>query len=135
MNGSTPADQITAAAVTGLIRESIACANANAPLSEFALFTDGYLAERFGGDNQDDLGHLLAALTRHPDAASEADQLSLVSVDDVVALTDGRVEATVTTANATERFTDVIVFANVDDRWLIDAVALGESNETATPTS
>src|SRR3954462_14382964 len=96
------------------------------PLSEFALFTDGYLAARFGGDNQDDLGHLLAALTRHPEVATEADRLHLVSVDSVVSLADGRVEATVTTSNSNDKFTDVVVFANVNDVWLIDDVGVGQ---------
>ena len=96
--------------------------------------TDG-LQERFGGDNGDDLGHLLAALTRTPDVAAEADRLKLDGVDDVAQLSDGSVVATVSTSNAEALFEDVVLFVQVDGAWKIDAVAPGEPQFRATPSA
>ena len=65
-------DDEAAEAITAVVRQSVACTNANDPIRAFALFTDRFLLARFGGENQDDLGHLLAALTLEPAFASEA---------------------------------------------------------------
>ncbi|HKG24990.1 MAG TPA: hypothetical protein VKB09_05035, partial [Thermomicrobiales bacterium] len=81
--GGVPADPETVTAVTETIRMAVACANANDPLRSYALFTDHYLAERFGQEHPDDLGSLYAALSREPTPADEADLLALVEVRDV----------------------------------------------------
>jgi hypothetical protein len=128
-------DQNIADSITDTIRESIACTNANEPMRGFALFTDDYLQARFGGTNQDDLGHLLAAITRQPDVAAESDRLALVSIGDVMELADGRVAATVTTENAKERFVDDVLLKETDGRWLIDEVVTGEPEPRGTPVS
>ena len=132
-DGEVDAESIEA--IEDTVRESVACANANDPLREFALFTDRYLRERFGGENQDDLGHLLAALTRDSDAAAEADQLTLVSVDELRLLEDGRIAASVKTMNARTTFVDTLIFAAVDDRLLIDEVIAGDPPPAATPAN
>ena len=60
----------------------------------------------------------------------------LLSVSDLVVYADGRVGATVTTANLTDTFTDLIVFAGTDDGWKIDQVVLGDDNaRRGTPTN
>jgi hypothetical protein len=128
-------DDETAEVITKLVRQSIACTNANDPMRAFALFTDRYLLARFGGDYQDDLGHLLAALTREPDVASETDRLSLDSVATLTALADGRMSAIVTTSNSSATFVDTLIFAQVEDVWLIDDVILGPTESTPAPAS
>jgi hypothetical protein len=130
-----PADDATIDTVNELVRTSVACTNANDPLRSFALFTDRYLQQRFGGDNQDDLGHLLAALTRTPDVTQENDRLTLDGIDNVLLLPDGRVAATVTTSNLNTEFVDVLLLASVDAQWKIDAVQLGEPQPRATPAA
>jgi hypothetical protein len=106
--------------------EAVACTNANQPLRALALFTDRYLAERFGGEDNPLLGHLEAVTTRSPDVAPPEERLTLVSIDNVRG-GGSVVHATVVTQNRVTTFTDEITFRLVDDRWLIDEVALGES--------
>jgi hypothetical protein len=131
--GGTPADAATVSAVTETIRMAVACANANDPLRAFALFTDRYLAERFGPAHPDDLGSLFAALSREPVPADQADLLSLVEVRDVTLLADDLVAATVVTENRATRYVDRLVFRLAGDRWLIDRWAPLE--DVATPAA
>ena len=130
-----PVDDKTAEAITDLVLQSVACPNANHPMRAYAHFTDRYLIARFGGDNQDDLGHLLAALTREPAFASETDRLSLDSVAELTALADGRISANVTTSNSSATFIDTLTFARDADDWLIDEVILDSTEFTPAPAS
>lgn len=62
----------------------------------------------------------------------------LLSVADPILYGDGRIGATVTTANADETFVDQIIFASTDSGWRIDQVVLGEAihaTPAATPGS
>jgi hypothetical protein len=129
----TPADAGTVQAVTDTIVLAVACANANDPLRSYALFTDHYLAERFGETHPDDLGSLFASLSREPVPADEADRLALVEVRDVTTLDDDLIEATVVTENRSARYVDLLVLQLVDDRWLIDSWA--PVGDEATPTA
>jgi hypothetical protein len=113
--------------IIAVVSESIACSNANDPMRAYALFTDRYLRIRFNGENADDLGHLLVAITREPEPAAEADQLSIVSMDDFRRLDDGRVSVVVTTSNADATFTDLIYLTEFDGRWLIDEAVPADS--------
>lgn len=122
--------EIDAETVTAVITESVACANANQPLRSLALFTDRYLGERFSGAGADDLGHLTVAVTREYAPAEPKDQLSIVAIDSLRLLSDGRIAATVVTTNATSTFTDTIVLSSSGDEWLIDQVVIGESEST-----
>jgi hypothetical protein len=130
-----PAGEPAVAGITDLVRMSVACTNANDPMRSFALFTDRYLQERFGGDNEDDLGHLLAALTRTPEVAQERDRLTLDAIADVTQLPDGRVLATVTTSNSDAVFEDLLLFVELEGEWKIDAVTLGEPQVRSTPAA
>ena len=121
LNSSDVADIATT------IEESVACSNANQPLRALAFFTPAYLIARFSGAGADDLGHLTAAVTRDPAPAVAADRLAVVSIGAPKALIDGRVSVLVTTANSAESFTDVLIFANIDNVWRID------ETHTATP--
>jgi hypothetical protein len=106
--------------ITQTIEESVACTNANQPLRALALFSDRYLAARFSGAGADDLGHLTAAVTRSPAPAQPADRLAIVSISAPKTLVDGRVSVIVKTSNSDQEYADVLVFVNVDGRWLID---------------
>ena len=124
-------------AIFDVLSNSLACTNANQPLSALALFTDRYLAERFAGpDGADELGHLLAAATRTPGPAEPEDRLVLIAVSDLVMYANGRIGAEVTVANVDDTFTDLIVFVETDDGWRIDQVVLGADDSTVgTPTA
>jgi hypothetical protein len=128
-----PAEDEVVAGVTETVRMAVACANANDPLRSYALFTDRYLAERFGPDYPDDLGSLFAALSREPSPADEADRLSLVEIRDVTALDADWVEAVVVTEHREARFVDRLVFQLVGERWLIDRWSPVE--DVATPAA
>jgi len=131
-NGS-PVDDSTAQEITDLVRLSVACVNANDPMRSFTLLSDGFLQFRFGGDNEDDLGHLLAAITRTPGVAQAGDRLTLESVADIRELAGGQVIATVTTSNAENVFVDTLIFAQITGEWKIDGVMLGEPQSWGTP--
>jgi hypothetical protein len=128
-----PAGSEVVAAVTETIRMAVACANANDPLRSFALFTDRYLAERFGSAHPDDLGSLYAALSRQPTPAKEGDLLSLVEVRNVMMPAKNLVVGTVVTENRSARYVDRLVFQRIGDRWLIDQWSPAEGG--ATPTA
>ena len=134
-----PAPATDLVAMFDVLTESVACTNANQPMRALALYTDRYLAERFSGQQgADELGHLIAASSRSPKPAAPEDQLVLLSVADPILYGDGRIGATVTTANADETFVDQIIFASTDSGWRIDQVVLGEAihaTPAATPGS
>jgi hypothetical protein len=130
-----PVDDKTAKAITELVLQSVACTNANDPMRAFALFSDRFLLARCGDENQDDLGHLLTALTREPAFASEADRLTLDSVAKLTAFADGRINAVVTTSNSSATFVDTLIFARVADGWLTEDVVLDSTEFTPTPAS
>jgi hypothetical protein len=131
---ATQVDPNIVAAITDTVAQAVACANANDVLRSLALFTDRYVAERFGSDHPDDLGSLEAALSRPPVPAVEDDLLTLVSVEDVALIDKSSVMARVVTENRAQRFTDELVCALVDGRWLIDSWT-GVDETNATPTS
>jgi hypothetical protein len=128
-----PASASVVQAVTETIQMTVACANANDPLRSYALFTDRYLAERFGSTHPDDLGSLYASLSREPTPADEVDLLALVEVRDVAMPAEGWVEATVVTENRATRYIDRLVLQLVGGRWLIDSWAPVE--DQATPAA
>lgn len=122
-----PASAQELVAIFEVISESVACTNANQPLSALALYSDRYLAERFSGPaGEDELGHLLAAATRSPGHATPEDRLVVLSIADAVRYGDGRIGATVTTANADAVYIDLIVLVETNDGWRIDQVVLGD---------
>lgn len=131
---NSPASEEIVAAIMETVALTVACANANDLLRSFALFTDRYLATRFGPEHPDDLGSVEAALSREPAPAAEADRLWLIAIDDVLTVDENRATAIVTTANRIGRFTDRLTFELVSDRWLIDDWRALE-DALATPTT
>jgi hypothetical protein len=128
-----PADPLTAAAIADTVRLAIACVNANDPLRAFALFSDRYLAARFGPDHPDDLGSLQAAVSRQLRPAAAADRLRLVAIDEVQVLADGRIVALVITENSTGRYEDQLTFVRQGSIWLIDDWSSLVDPAAATP--
>lgn len=127
----TPADQVTVAAITGTMRELIACFNAGDPARAYALFTDGALQRQVARGGLAPAA--MAELAATPTPLAVAARLTLVAVGNVTTLSEVRAGAFVTTTDpaAGGTATEYAVFAKVGDRWLIDdLVAVG----TATPT-
>lgn len=122
-SAADPMGSDTLRSIEATIEMSLACTNANQPLAALALFTDRYVAARFGADGGSELGHLLAASTRTPPPAAPADRLTLVSISDVSVLADGRIAVTVTTSNQDATFTDRLALVPMEyGDWLIDEV-------------
>jgi hypothetical protein len=121
--------------VSRVVRIMTACTNANRPLSALALVTDTYIAEYFAGPaGQDQLGHLVAVSSREPEPAAPEDRLTLVAIEDPVRYGDGRIAVTVTTANATAQFVDLLIFIETVDGWRLDQAILGDCiKPQATP--
>jgi hypothetical protein len=129
------ADLQTIDEITTTIRRSVACTNANDPMRGYALFTPRYLQDRFGGDNQDDLGHLIAALSRAPAVAKPEDRLTLVAITNVKLLDSETAAASVETENANGHFVDEVILIRAGNVWLIDRVILGGASSIGTPVS
>jgi hypothetical protein len=124
-------------AISQVVLASLACTNANRPLQALAVYTDRYLAERFSGDaGADELGHLLAAISRTANPADPVDYIALTSVDHAVWYGDGRLGAAVSTTNALGTYVDLIIFSNDAGTWKIDQVVPGdEFIPAASPVS
>jgi hypothetical protein len=130
----TPVNDATQHAITGTVRQSVACANAGDLLRGLALYTDHFLANQLVGPNGITQANMALLASTPPAAAPAADRLSLVAVQDVIQLADGRVGATVITRNSDGTFEDYLFFAQVGSDWLIDeAVRLQSPNGTPTP--
>ena len=124
--------QETVDAVTEVVLASLACTNANQPLSALAVYSDRWLQERFSGDaGRDELGHLIAASSRTPMEAAVQDRIALISVENPMAYNGARIGITVTTANADETYIDELIFVQVNSDWKIDqTIARPDSNAT-----
>jgi uncharacterized cupredoxin-like copper-binding protein len=113
-----PADPDTVAGVTEVVRELVACLNADDTARLVALFTDDYWrrlnAVEFGlgaEPNLDRAGSLVPL----------AGQEGIPSVEDVRVLADGRVAAVLRPRlEENEQFFNYYVFQRAADRWLID---------------
>ena len=115
------------------MREAIACRNAGDFGRAYALVTDRFLAQLFGGPDTVP-PEVAVALEGGPDRVPRANRLALVAVARVVAIGDGRVGAVVETSNADEVFRDYLVFVQAGDRWLIDEQVALPDPHGATPT-
>jgi len=127
-----PADPETVTAVSGAVRQLIACSNARDPLRRLALFSDASLKPTFARGPSDAFVRLAAT----PAIPLPAEiRVSIVSIADVQLLADGRVRATVSVDNPTthshgplgeelagQQTLEVVtlVFVQESGRWLID---------------
>lgn len=126
-----PADEATTAAIVATVRESLACRNGGDYPRAYALFTDRFLGELFGGPDTIP-PEIASALENPPRPVRRVERLSLVAVSDVRLLADDRVGAVVRTSTAEETYDDYLIFVRGGDRWLLDErILLGEG---ATPS-
>lgn len=115
-----PADEATVAGIEATVTEVLACFNAGDFLRAFALYSDELISRDFGTIPEEDIAFLEAS----PVAVAEEQQLTLVSIENVRVLEDGRAVAIVTVDEpdgAVEGPESVLlVFTQQDDRWVID---------------
>ncbi len=132
-----PADDETVAAVTATISESVACANAGDFPRLLALASDRFVRALFTGDAAAPEADVLAAINAPATPLPEEERLTLLAIDAIVLLDDGRVAATVSTHDARYTYADVLYFVNETGRWLIDdSVAIDSSTQVeASPAA
>jgi hypothetical protein len=107
----TPADTATIEAVTQVVSEQVACANAGDVPRLTALMSDGFLSQWLGG-----LSELAISDLATPRPLTPAQQSTLIAVEDVRMLPDGRVSAIVLTDTGTSQR----IFDGTDGRYLVD---------------
>ena len=121
-----PIDDATTEAVTAVVRERTACVNAGDYRRPASLFSSDYLRAAFA-DPPPAYDDVLGFARRRPLPLGSAAQRPMSLVDDVWALADGRVVATVRPAPDDPRSTQLhpveTTFVRVSDRWQIDAEA------------
>jgi hypothetical protein len=131
----TPADANSVAGVTETARQLVACVNGGDFLRFLALFSNDAL-RRYAVDLELPLKSDDDRLTPEP---STGEQLVLAAVEDVLVLPDGRVNALVRIADATDPaggFELQLALVRVDDRWLIDELTpIAPPKATWSPVS
>lgn len=131
-----PANDAQIAGVTATVNEVNACANANAFLRMFALYSDGYLARSIPAEdlNPDALVYLAT-----PIAPQEPNVRFSYDVRDIVVLDDGRIGALVTTFSpygGGSYSTAWMAFIEQDGRYLVDDIVnLPGDSDQATPAA
>lgn len=128
-----PADAATTAAVTATVQEVFACANAGDFLRIFAFYTDDYLRVFLAGTPLSE--EVLALLTATPMPLPEAELRTIIRIDAVEILPDGRVGAIVVLDEPSDPRTeepDYIFLERIGDRWLVDEV-VEDGGMPATP--
>ncbi|MBW3632640.1 MAG: hypothetical protein KY456_06400 [Chloroflexi bacterium] len=123
------ADEATAAAVSELYVQLIACLNANDFLRAYALYTEDYLVRNLSEE-------AITRLEATPVPSDESTRSEFGGLMDARMLEDGRVAALVTVSNPQSG--DVLIHAILreeDGRLRIDDEAVVESEVSATPAS
>lgn len=129
-----PADPATSAAVTDMVRESLACVNATNILALYALQTDDFIRLQFSElrgsiDAVGGLDQVLGVYATPLPAMAPDDQLGFSAVHNVEVLGDGRVGAIVdiivgSGAGGQGVRQDYYVFRQQDGQYLIDGGAI-----------
>jgi len=121
----TPADEATSAAIVSVIHELTACHNAGNFLAGFSLLTDDFIRSQVPLSTFD--ADFIAVMEGTPVALLEAEQTTVIDVDSVTVLEDGRVAAVFHYNSPTPHEegidgveTDLFIFENVDGAWLLD---------------
>ncbi|MDQ3695703.1 MAG: hypothetical protein M3464_19110 [Chloroflexota bacterium] len=124
--GGTPADLAIVDEVTATARELVACVNAGKLPRLMALYTVSYRISFWGGVGSAEEVTRLASPTP---LLPPGQQAKLVSVEDVRELPDGRVSA----MTQIDDRRALMVFAEVDDRYLLDYSYELPQHSTPTP--
>ncbi len=128
-----PADEATTEAVVATVHEVFACANAGDFMRIYANFTDDYLRHFLAGTPMND--QVIAYFTASPVPLPEAEKRSIVRIEDVQLLADGRAGVVVVLDEPEDPRTeepDYIFLEQVGDRWLLDDV-IEDGGLTGTP--
>ncbi|MFM9107694.1 MAG: hypothetical protein ACKOWF_13460, partial [Chloroflexota bacterium] len=107
--GGPPASGDQASALREVVVQSLACRNAGDLRRAYALMSDRMIEGILGGATGP-APELLYLLQNRSDRVARTERLELVSIDDVQALDDGRLRATVVTRNARTEFSDILLF-------------------------
>jgi hypothetical protein len=109
----------TVAEITAVVRGSIACTNAGDTLRALAFFTDGYVEQMFSGPEGVDYEGFLQYLATPVAALDVSQRVAIVDISEVRLHEEGDVSAIVTTGDPDDPFVDMLIFVNVDGKWLI----------------
>ncbi|HEV2528401.1 MAG TPA: hypothetical protein VGT61_08150 [Thermomicrobiales bacterium] len=119
-----PVDDAIRSAVTATIFQSIACQNAGDLGRMLALFSDDGVRAFFSGPRGFDAEAVGDAVEAGATPVSGDRMIELVAIDDIVAIEDGRVAATVTTRASDLEYADVVFLSPAPEgtgvQWLID---------------
>ncbi len=134
-----PADAETVAGVSATVREVFACFNAGDFGRATALFSEN-LVRQFGPSPEESPEDVRGFLEAAEPAPEEA-RIQLLAVTDVAVMEDGRVGAFVVSVDPTVppegAETALVVFVEVEDRWVVDEVVEfvpAEEGGEGTPT-
>jgi hypothetical protein len=119
-----PADAATAAAVEAVVRELVACNNANDFIRELSLVSDNLL-RAFLPDGMPEAELATAAATQ-PTPRAEDDRTVILAIRDARVFPDGRVGVVVVSDSADygdyeDPGTSFVIFVETEGRWLVDA--------------
>ncbi len=115
----TPVDEATRAEIEAALVRLVGCQNSGEPLRVYQLYTDNYLRYLFHGFDESSLTSLATP------APLKTDQwITIVTVDDIRLLADGRVYATVIINPALIPVDKIFGFILVDQdgTWLVDDI-------------
>jgi hypothetical protein len=130
----TPADAEMIAGVTATAQESIACFNTGQVLSFLALCSDSFVRSQVMSAPQIDQATYDTLATPQP--VPTANQITLLQVQNIQLLADGRVSAVLESNDPTSRAPQperpTFIFSNATGRWLIDQV-IEDTTSSATP--
>jgi len=135
----TPADQATIDSVTATLVSTLACQNTGHLFATFAFTTDNFIKTSLSRAplTESDVA-TINELAATPTTVTPAQFASLVSVDNVTTLSDGRVGAVVgatfSQSNG-ETSVEYLIFAHQNGHWLIDEEIQDISGLNATPAA
>ncbi len=129
-----PVDDATMAAITGTIRELIACYNAGDDARQGTFYSDDFIrrAKITTGALPAPFMDVIGAVESTPSPGVPDELAAVPTIRDARTLADGRVGAIVDITDMPEipgLATDILyVFVQVEDRWLIDEIVMVERN-------
>jgi hypothetical protein len=130
-------DKVVVEGITATVEESIACTNSGEIRRVLSLFSDNRVRAFFVGRGAPAPSEIESILSQPPTPVPEDRRLTLMSIQDVRLLPDGRAGAIIETRSDDTVFLDFVFFVEEDGRWLIDdSVAIDSSTQVgATPSA
>jgi hypothetical protein len=116
-----PADEATTAAVTAVASEVFSCFAAGDFARATALFTDD-LTRSFGGEPGTTVEQARAFIEASPVPEPMAEPDQIISVSDVMELSDGRLGAIVVDRSLGQQDAVYVILEQQGGRWLVDEI-------------